>query len=177
MRRVVTGHDNEGRSIIVSDGTPPRTKEYRSLPGIALSIAWATEPGQPVSRTGTDTTAEVKSIVPVPGGTCLTVMTFPPDASLASPDIDWAGFAAEHLQNAPGLAERFEPDGMHTTPTVDYVLVVEGEICLETDGGQFIPLMQGDIVVQNGTRHGWRNRSDKPAVIAAVLVGATSEAC
>ncbi|HKR50632.1 MAG TPA: cupin domain-containing protein [Pseudonocardiaceae bacterium] len=176
MRRVVTGHDSESRSIIVSDGPPPRTMEYRSVPGIALSVAWATEPDQPVSRTGADTTAEVKSVVPTPGGTCWVVLTFPPDATLASPEVDWPGFAVEHLQNAPGLAERFEPDGMHTTPTVDYVFVVEGEICLETDGGQLTTLKAGDLVVQNGTRHGWRNRSDKPAVIAAVLIGAPSDA-
>lgn len=175
MRRVVTGHDSEGRSIIVSDGTPPWTKAYRSVPGIAVSVVWATEPGQPVGRTGADPVTEVKSVVPAPGGTCLTVLTFPPDATLASPDIDWPGFAVEHHQNAPGLAERFEPDGTHTTPTVDYVLVLEGEICLETDGGQLTPLQVGDVVVQNATRHAWRNRSDKPAVIAAVLIGATSD--
>ncbi|MEU6548978.1 cupin domain-containing protein [Streptomyces sp. NPDC046915] len=61
---------------------------------------------------------------------------------------------------------------MHTTPTVDYGIVIEGEIVLELDGGRLTPLTAGDIVIQNGTRHAWRNHSDRPATMAFVLVGA-----
>ena len=79
---------------------------------------------------------------------------------------------AENLAVSPGLAERFEPDGKHQTPTVDYGIVLDGEIWMELDDGNETRLSQFDAFVQNGTRHAWRNKSDKPATIAVVLVGA-----
>lgn len=169
MRRIVTGRDSEGRSVIVSDGAPPRNSEYKSVPGLEAGLAWATEPGLPSD--GIDRTAETACLVPGPGATRLLTMVVPPDKVMASPDVDLQAFGAEHLQNMPGLAELFEPDGMHTTPTVDYTFVLEGEVWLETDGGKQTLVRTGDIVVQNGTRHAWRNKSDEPAVIAAVLIG------
>ena len=78
----------------------------------------------------------------------------------------------ENLQACPGLAETFEPDGMHCTATVDYGIVLDGELWLELDDGRAELLTQHDIVVQNGTRHAWRNKSNRPATIAFVLIGA-----
>ena len=66
----------------------------------------------------------------------------------------------------------FEPDGMHRTPTVDYGIVLDGEIWLELDEGRSALLRQHDVVVQNGTRHAWRNKSNRPATLAFVLIGA-----
>lgn len=175
MRRVVTGHDDRGRSVVVDDGVPPRTHAFVSFPGCVSSVAWATEPGEPVSRAGEDQTGETQSLVPGPGGTRLMLLSFPPDAMMGSPAFDGPGFVAEQREQGPGLAERFESDGMHTTPTVDYVVVVDGEIWLELDGGHLTHLRAGDVVVQNATRHGWRNRSDRPATIAVVLTGADVE--
>jgi len=90
-------------------------------------------------------------------------------------DFDPAAFGAEFAQNAPGLAERFEMEnpGMHTTDSIDYDVVLEGEIVLELDDGKEVTLRPHDVVVQNGTRHAWRNRSDKPAKMLFVLVGAS----
>jgi quercetin dioxygenase-like cupin family protein len=67
-----------------------------------------------------------------------------------------------------------EPDnpGMHFTDTVDYVIVLDGEVWLEVDGGKDVLLKKHDVVIQNGTRHAWRNKSDRNVTIAAVLVGA-----
>ncbi|HKP40897.1 cupin domain-containing protein [Mycobacterium sp.] len=175
MRRVVTGHDSRGRSVVVDDGVPPRTHEFISFPGCVTSVAWATEPGEPVSKSGEDPTGKTQSLVPGPGGTRLMVLTFPPDAVMGTPAFDGPGFVAEQFEHGPGLAERFEPDGMHTTPTVDYVIVVDGEIWLELDDGHLTHLRAGDAVVQNATRHGWRNRSDKPATLAVILTGADVE--
>jgi quercetin dioxygenase-like cupin family protein len=79
---------------------------------------------------------------------------------------------AENLAISPGLAELFEPDGMHTTPTIDYGIVLEGEIWLELDEGRSRLIRKHDVVVQNGTRHAWRNKSDQPATLAVVLIGA-----
>jgi quercetin dioxygenase-like cupin family protein len=68
----------------------------------------------------------------------------------------------------------FEPDnpGMHTTDSVDYGICLEGEMHLELDNGQEIRLTPGACVVQQGTRHAWHNRSDKPALMCYVLIGA-----
>lgn len=179
MRRVVTGHDSEGRSVIVSDGEPPRGHAYKGFPGFVFTLAGATEPGHDVNTHGVDVTTSVTSLVPHPGGgTRLLIMSIPPDSHMERPDFDGPLFGAEQLEHGPGLAELFEPDapGMHTTPTVDYTIVLEGEIWLEVDDGQATRLEAGDVVVQNATRHAWRNKSDAVATIAAILVGATRDA-
>lgn len=177
MRRVVTGHDENGRSVVVSDGPVPRAYHFTSVPGWSSALPWATEPGGPVSRTGEDPTPKVTSYLPAPGGTRFIILTLPPESALASPDFDPVAFGREQAESAPGLAELFEIDnpGMHTTPTVDYGIVVQGEVVLELDEGQLTSLSTGDIVIQNGTRHAWRNRSDQPVTLAFVLIGAETE--
>ena len=172
MRRVVTGHDENGRSVVVSDGPVPRSREFTSLPGWVSRLPWATEPGEPVSRAGEDPTPQVTSLLPAPGGTRFIVLTFPPDSAMADPSFDPVAYGQEALADSPGLAELFEPDGMHATPTVDYGIVLRGDIVLELDDGHCTPLSAGDLVIQNGTRHAWRNRGDHPATVAFVLVGA-----
>jgi hypothetical protein len=175
MRRVVTGHNSEGKAVVVDDGTPPRTHDFASFPGFKSSLVWATEPDAAASRIGEDPTGKVDSFLPRPGGSRLIVLTLPPDATMGSPEFDGAAYGAEQLAQSPGLAETFEVTGMHTTPTVDYTIVLDGEVWLELDDGELTHLQTGDVVVQNATRHGWRNRSDKPVTLAAVLIGAQTE--
>ncbi len=103
------------------------------------------------------------------------MVTFPPDSVFADPSFDGAAAAAENLAKTPGLADLFEPDnpGMHTTPTVDYAVVISGSVVLEVDEGAAVRLEPGDVVVQNGTRHAWRvPPSDEPATIFVILMGA-----
>jgi quercetin dioxygenase-like cupin family protein len=73
----------------------------------------------------------------------------------------------------PGLIESFEPDhpGMHTTATIDYGIILEGEMWLELDNGQSRLVKAGDIVIQNGTRHAWRNKSERIARALFVMIG------
>ncbi|MFI5557321.1 cupin domain-containing protein [Streptomyces sp. NPDC051738] len=172
MRRVVTGHDENGKSVVVSDGPVPRSREFTSLPGWVSRLPWATEPGEQVSRTGEDPTPKVTSLLPAPGGTRFIVLTLPPDAAMAEPAFDPVAFDREQRADSPGIAELIGPDGMHTTPTVDYSIVLQGEIVLELDDGHRTRLSAGDIVIQNGTRHAWRNCGDQPVTMAFVLVGA-----
>jgi quercetin dioxygenase-like cupin family protein len=95
---------------------------------------------------------------------------------MAAPTItDLTAAFAELHQKLPGLAEVLEPDdsGMHTTDTVDFDVVISGEIYLEQDDGSEVLLKAGDCVVQNGTRHAWRNRSAANCVVAVTLLGAS----
>ncbi len=100
------------------------------------------------------------------------IVVFPPDSVFAT--VDHASAFAEQTVHIPGLIQAFEPDapGMHTTDTVDYDIVLDGEIWLELDDGVETLLKQGDVVVQCGTRHAWRNRGDRPATMCFVLIGA-----
>ena len=171
MRRVVTGHDTSGRSIIVDDGTPPRAHDFVSFPGFSSTVAWSTDAAVPIAPDGDDPTPALTSLLPSPGQTRLIVLSLPPDSSMGEPTFDGPGYGAEQLQHSPGLAETFEEDGMHTTPTIDYTLVLDGVVTLELDDGVTTDLHPGDLVVQNATRHGWRNRTGRPVTLAAVLIG------
>ena len=92
---------------------------------------------------------------------------------MADPGFDMGAAWPEHLSELPGIAERFEPDspGMHRTDTLDYAIVMSGEISLELDGGVQKHFVAGDIVVQQGTRHAWRNRSATAATVAFCMLG------
>jgi hypothetical protein len=168
IRRVVTGHDDSGRAVVVSDGAAPRTHDFVHVPGMASTMLWATV-ADALGPSSEDPTPNASSQVPGPDGTCFVIVTFPPDSIVADPVL--AG--AEHRAASPGIAERFEADnpGMHTTPTVDYVIVLDGSIWLDLDDGAPVRLDAGDVVIQNATRHAWRNLSDAPVTIAAVQIG------
>jgi len=174
LRRVVTGRNREGKSTIVQNGVSPRVVTTETLPGLALVEVWATEatPAMPVAPVDIITT--MKSFVPGPGGTRFRIVQFPGVSTRA---FDHEAFRREYLAKAPGLAEAMEAQdsGMHTTDSVDYGVVISGEITLELDDGAMVSLKQGDCVVQNGTRHAWRNSTTTPCVMAFVLVGAVRE--
>jgi hypothetical protein len=172
IRRIVTGHDGTGRAVVVADGVPPRTDVFRHIPGMVSRLVWATPAVPTLPHGGQDPTAAVTSIVPGAGESRLLIVTFPPDSVFGSPEFDPQAAQRENLAISPGLAELFEPDGMHQTPTVDYAIVLDGEVWLELDDGCAERLVQHDVVVQNGTRHAWRNKSTRPVTLAFVLIGA-----
>ena len=176
IRRVVTGHDHNGAAIVALDAMPPRTDAFQHIPGMVSRLLWATSEAPKLPFQGTDPTPAIKSIVPALSETRFLVVTFPPDSVFSAPDFDPAAAAAENLAICPGLAELFEPDGMHTTETIDYGIVLDGEIWLELDHGRSECLRRHDVVVQNGTRHAWRNKSDRPATLAFILIGARRSA-
>jgi mannose-6-phosphate isomerase-like protein (cupin superfamily) len=172
-RRVVTGL-RDGKSVFVSDAPVPNAHVYASIPGFMTSVVWATVPVPPLPQRGQEGAPVGTLITPPPGETRLMVVTFPPDAVMGGAGFDPERAELEQAQQLPGLAERFEAGnpGMHTTDTLDYDIVLDGEIWLELDDGAEVHLQQGDLVVQCGTRHAWRNRGARPATMAFVLVGA-----
>jgi len=175
IRRVVTGHA-KGKSVFVSDAAPRRAATFAGLPGFAIIAAWATDHGMTAVPGSDDPTARMTTYVPGHGGTRLLVTVFPPAARAnARRNGPPPPSRQQMIAKLPGLAESMEPDspGMHTTDTVDYDIIMSGELWLELDDGAQVHLKPGDIVVQNGTRHAWQNRSKtKPCVMYSVLVGA-----
>jgi mannose-6-phosphate isomerase-like protein (cupin superfamily) len=101
-----------------------------------------------------------------------------PDATVMLEDLDIDAALTEMEQKLPGMAAHMEPDnpGMHTTASIDYEFVVSGRVVLELDDGVTRELGPGDVVVQNGTRHAWRNPYDEPCVLVVVLIGANHDA-
>jgi hypothetical protein len=171
VRRVVTGVDGSGKSVVVMDGRPPVTREYVQTPGFADSFIWHTDSIPSVATETAD--KPLANFIPGPGETVALTVTLPPGSVYADPGYDPTAARAEDLALMPGLIDLFETDapGMHATPTVDYVVVTEGEVVLELDDGATVSLNTGDVVVQNATRHAWRNRTDKPASFFVVLTG------
>ena len=170
-RRVVTGNV-KGKSVVQSDEPLP-AYEFDSVPGYEHTLIWV-NPATP------DLSKEQKfdrypdSVVPGPGGTSLHIVTLPPDSVFADPSFDAHAAQKEALVRLRGLADHFEKEdpGMHKTNTVDYSVVYDGEIWLELDDGETLHLRRGDVVVQNGTRHAWRNKGDKPVTMLFFLNGA-----
>ncbi len=175
-RRVVTGHDLGGKAVFLSDADAPNSNVYKTVPGHVATLAWTSQPTDGKRTSLDDPTLGTPSWLPPKGGSHLMVITFPPDKVMMTPDFDPMAAGAEYMANVPGLAERFEVDhpGMHQTDTIDYGIVLQGQVVLELDDGATKTLNPGDVVVQNGTRHAWRNPTDEPAVLAFVLLDAGS---
>lgn len=173
-RRLVTGERN-GKSVVISDGPIPNSHTFKAVPEFKTGLAWATALNPTLPHNGEDPSLSATSVVPDPLGTRIIVVQFPPDSVFESEAFDPVGAAEEYSTYLPGLAETFDADGsgMHKTNTVDYDIVVSGELWLELDDGEVRHLKAGDIVIQNGTRHAWRNRSNQPSTMIAVLIGAT----
>jgi hypothetical protein len=171
-RRVVTTVIN-GKSVVASDGPSPNTRHYASIPGMMTSVVYATAAPPPLPQPETEAAPPRMPVPPAPGQTRLMIVTFPPDSLYAGPGFDPAAADAEQREFIPGLAELFEPEapGMHRTDTVDYDIVLDGEIWLELDDGATTHLRAGDVVVQCGGRHAWRNFGDQTATMCFVLIG------
>jgi Cupin domain len=173
-RRVVTGKDETGRSVVLSDDIAPLAHEFEALPGQGFVKLWRTEPGGTLESKSDEPQTLTGPLLPAPDGTSFTLVNVAPDAAALSPTFDPAAVGAEFGAYVPDFAATFEPEapGMHTTDTVDYGIVLDGEVWLELDDGAETRLTRGDVVVQLGARHAWRNKTDRPATVAFVLVGA-----
>jgi hypothetical protein len=170
-RRIVTGNTN-GKSVVQSDG-PMQAYEFKTVPGYEHTLIWLNT-ATPDLRKEQRFDRYPDSVVPGPGGASLHFVTFPPDSVVADPFFDGAAARDEALVRLRGLADHFEKEdpGMHKTNTVDYAVVYNGEIWLELDDRETLHLKRGDVVVQNGTRHAWRNKSTKPVTMLFFLNGA-----
>jgi naringenin degradation protein FdeH len=169
IRRVVTGHDARGRSIFVSDGPSPHVLTIPGRTDFALTNLWVSD-GAPASNAGNADAAKRPVVLePPPRGAIFRVVEFPPDQAPG-------GFDRKAAFAAMGAHHAMDPDasrhpGMHRTDTVDFALVLAGEIWALMDEGETL-LRAGDTLVQRGTNHAWSNRSDQACLVAFILVSA-----
>jgi hypothetical protein len=179
-RRVVTGHDEQGRSIILSDGPAPHRTSPPQMPQLKQSVLWVTD-CSPASIAGDADTAPAELEVPLgppPGGTLLRTVDFPPDTAYDGVDV---GALARRVNHGEDPRDGVPPDSaerhfwFHKTSTLDYAIVLEGEIWALVDEGETC-LRPGDVLIQRGTSHSWSNRTDRPARVAFILVDATDDA-
>src|ERR687885_98369 len=163
IRRVVTGQ-RDGRSVFISD----EEVEPVAISGLEFHRIWGSDALVQLPTDGTQ--PQPRLYFPPPGGFRFAFFSLPPASAPPPP----GSVIHEMRARLPGLAEVLERNnpGMHTTDTVDFDLVVSGEVWLELDDGAEVRLRPGDCVVQNGTRHAWRNKSDQPCLIAVALIGA-----
>jgi mannose-6-phosphate isomerase-like protein (cupin superfamily) len=169
FRRIVTGHTAGGKSTIVADGQPP------SDAGAPDRYLWTTGATPADNRGDADAAAMPLRLEPPANGSVFRLVEFPPQSAMAGLSIEqkraffrklFAGMDATHCQ-----VDTTRSPGMHKTRTVDYVVVVRGEITLLLDEAE-ATLKPGDVVVQRGTNHDWVVRGNEPALLAVVMISA-----
>lgn len=175
VRCIVTGQDPSGKSVVMRD-SPVSPIRLSLLPGYEFHRLW-----------GSDSAAQLPSdgespphprYFPSKVGFRFGFFTIPPDTKADLAELATPAAFQEIQQKLPGMIEVLELDhpGMHTTDTIDFDVVISGEVSLELDDGAEVHLKAGDCVVQNGTRHAWHNRSSENCVIAVALIGAERRA-
>jgi mannose-6-phosphate isomerase-like protein (cupin superfamily) len=173
VRRVVTGHDANGKAVFVSDEKVPPLQPSL-MPGSEFHRLWGGDEAPHFPDDGSR--REEKTYFPPIGGFRFGFFTLPPAGGGGALPVDLdIQLALSQLEEAlPGMTQYMEPDapGMHTTDTVDFEVVLSGTVTLELDDGATTQLSPGDTVVQNGTRHRWGNPGNVPAVIAVFIAGA-----
>ena len=171
-RRIVTYIDEGGVSRIAPEEKAPRVTEYAATPGLRTSVLWATNGLPTLKPAPTDPAPGLASLHPAPGGTAFLTLTVPPDSVYLRDDFDPERAVSEQVAAMPGIVERMEIDapGFHRTDTLDYVILLAGEIWLVVDEAE-TRLQPGDIVIQGGARHAWQNRSEEPATMAVMMIG------
>jgi mannose-6-phosphate isomerase-like protein (cupin superfamily) len=172
VRRVVTGHDADGKAVFVSDGAVEAFVPAFA-PNSSFHQLWSFDEAPHFPDDGTQ--QERTRYFPRVGGFRFNFFTLPPDGDNVMPDgVDVGAALADLEATLPGLTDHMEPGapGMHTTATLDIEVVLSGTPVLELDDGAMVTLQPGDTVVQNGTRHRWSNPGAEPATLAVVLVGA-----
>ncbi len=170
IRRVVVGQAEDGRTVLDDEDLLPIRVSL--FPGAEFLRVWGSD-GTPRVPEPVEA-AQPKGWFPPPGGFRFAFVTLPPNTETLPEALDMRAAVVEFSEKLPGLAEVMEPDspGMHTTDTVDVVLIVSGQATLDLGEGLEVTLDAGDCVVQHGTRHAWRNLTSQPCTMASAIFGA-----
>ena len=179
IRRVVTGHNAQGLAIIQEDGPAPRVQQIGGPAGPMFHEIWNTQATPvPIDAASGEPAEDGIKLAPPKGGTRIRVLDIPPEGDTIrtmSPEEARAHFAEVGASDASAHSgETTRHALMHRTETIDYGIVLEGELVLIMDEGE-TTVRAGDIVIQRGTNHGWSNRSDSNCRIAFILIDGTFE--
>ena len=175
VRRVVTGHDENGKAIVVSDGDVTNIVRPAHRPGVAIHNVWRLDSAPARVFGPQDTTTGTIGLLPPANGSVFRVIEFPPEKDWID-DVDadaakaaWDSIGAGHVGDRSDAAPH---PLMHRTETVDFALCLEGEIYLVLDDSD-VQIKAGDTVIQRGTNHAWSNRSNAVCRMIFVLVDGT----
>ena len=172
IHRVVTGHADDGRAIVSIDGALPTVVEIAAIPGTVFHEVWSTAESPARVDNGADPTVGMLMLAPPPGGTRVRFVDIPPDtAELLSHGAARMKDAFSQIgdEHASTVQAHSPHPLMHRTESVDYGVVISGELTLVLDDSEVL-LKPGSVVVQRGTNHAWANRSDRPCRMLFVLV-------
>jgi quercetin dioxygenase-like cupin family protein len=176
IRRVITGHDAQGKAIVVSDTPAPAVRTNPLRPGHVSTDLWKTGATPVVLKADMeDPTGGPKQIHPLPGGTVFRISELAPEPEAVrnlDPQRAREVFKAMGNEAAATFGRGGRHPMMHRTETIDYAVVLEGRVTLVLDD-QDVELEAGDVVIQCGTNHAWSNRSDKPCRMLYVLIDGT----
>jgi mannose-6-phosphate isomerase-like protein (cupin superfamily) len=170
VRRIVTGHDPDGKAVILSDGAVPKVFDELGPPGLAFMEIWETRAAPaPIAPREPEPTDHDLRLLPPAHGVRIRIVDLPPEGeggtrAGADPQAVFEKIGAPHAWSADA-----KHPFMHRTETIDYGIVLEGEVTLIVDRGETV-VRAGDIVVQRGTNHAWANRSKARCRIAFVLI-------
>ena len=175
-KRALTGRDETGKSVFKSFDVTSKVVEIDSNPGLTFYELYMTEGVPRLTGLEADPMLEGTKAFPGPGGTMFRLVSYPPrrpEGYKPPPGVTFEGGLREMSEKVPGMGDVFDrtSPGMHTSDTIDYCIVVRGEMTLELDDGKKVSLRQGDCVVQNGTRHRWRNPLPEACLMAFVSIG------
>lgn len=173
VRRVVTGHDANGKAVVLSDGPAPFVHPNPTDPDWHSTDVWRThDTPAPVVIRAAESTLGPRRQMPARNGTVIRINSFPPDgeaiAKMTPADAKKA-FAALGNETASTFGRGGRHPMMHRTETIDYAIILSGEIDMLLDDID-VHLTEGDVVVQCGTNHAWVNRSLKPCRVAFILI-------
>ena len=172
IERIVTGHDGQGRAVIVSHGPLPNVKEIAAIAGTVFHEVWSTSGNPALIDNGLDPTVGALTLPPPAQGTRFRFVDIPPDTS----EFLARGAAKMHeafTQVGDAKASTVRADSphplMHRTESIDYGVVIDGEMTLVLDDSE-VALKPGSVVIQRGTNHAWANRSGRPCRMLFVLI-------
>lgn len=172
VRRIVTGHDDNGKSIIISDGPSPHAIALAGVSSFGVTDIWKTDQAPASNEGNQDPCSADISLAPPPAGSVFRIVQFPPDKEYVGKWKRDQAFASMGDSGADAVHESADRhEAMHKTNSIDYAFVLEGEIWAVMDEGEVL-MTAGDVLVQRGTNHAWSNRSDKPCMMGFVLIDA-----
>jgi mannose-6-phosphate isomerase-like protein (cupin superfamily) len=173
FRRVVTGHDENGRAVCISDDAATNILQRPNRPGVTLTNLWQCKTS-PAEYDGDEETIEGPFILhPPEGGSVFRIVEFEPEDPEILKTLDGKAAFAE-MGASDAIVEDARHPFMHRTNSVDYAVILMGEITMLLDDSD-VELKAGDVVVQRGTNHAWSNRGKESCLIAFVLVDAVAK--